>query len=96
MSSAGLGPLRIGMTEREVGRIFHGNLKRPFQRDPEYDWDCHYLRAPALPSILFMIEEGRLTRLELEGRSAIRTADGFGIGTTARRLRLCYRTRLRL
>jgi hypothetical protein len=43
-----------------------------------------------------MFEAGRLTRLDLEGNSSIRTVDGFGIGASASGLRARYRARLRI
>jgi len=93
LSSGGLGPIRIGMSEQAVTRLLHGKIEDQLGAGSD-DQACHTAVSSFIPSVELMFENGRLSRLALSGLTGIRTTDGFGIATPEQALRRRYQGRL--
>lgn len=83
LTADGWGPLRIGMTRAEVFAAAGEDADPTAVGGPEPD-QCEELRPSRAPErMLVMIERGRLTRISLLSRSAVKTGEGFGVGDAA-------------
>jgi hypothetical protein len=86
----GIGPLKAGMTIAEA-RAAVPSLQLPPNAEKA---DCDYAKSRDLPdSVLVMIGDGRVARLDVLGGS-IKTAEGAGIGDTEERIQKLYGNRL--
>ena len=86
----GMGRVRIGMTLRQVNRLLHDKMKASDDADEKY---C-YLTIPAkYPSVRFMMEEGKLSRIGTRG-VGVATAEGIQVGDTETRAKQVYGRRL--
>lgn len=84
----GYGPVRIGMSRAEVSRA----LGTPLSPRADYEEDaCESGRIDALPGVIFMFEDLRLTRISLFEESRARTPRGVGVGSTEADVRRLYR-----
>ena len=87
LTPQGYGPVRIGMTRAQVNRALRETLT------PRSEWEedaCESGTAASLPGMIFMFEDGRLTRISLYEESAVRTPRGLGIGSTEAEVRRLY------
>lgn len=85
VSPAGSGPLRIGMTLAEMAPYLTTNIDTA-----SLDEHCDYVRAAEAPdSMLFMVESGRLVRVDVTGGSAA-TPEGARIGDSESRIVSLY------
>ena len=92
LSPSGWGPLKIGMKVADAVRRFH--LIEP---EPGfYEDGCRELSVPGHPELAVMIENGRVTRISLFRKSALRTDRSFGPGATEKTIRRAYGARLRI
>ena len=73
----GYGPLRIGMTRRQVIAAL-GSDRHPGERVSETCDQFHPRRAPVGMDV--MIQDGRLSRISLSSPATVRTADGLVVG----------------
>ena len=83
LTPTGWGPLRIGMTRAEVETALgkDSNPEAVGGPEPESCDVFHPARAPDAMQV--MIEDGRLSRIELLDRTDIGTVDGFTVGDQA-------------
>lgn len=84
----GWGALRIGMGEREAVRRF--GLRNV---DPEGEVtgpECRQYHVPSRPQLDVMTEDGRVTRISLYRKGAIRTDRGLAVGSTEAEVRKAY------
>lgn len=83
LTATGWGPLRIGMTRAEIEAALgkDSNPQLVGGPDPEQCDVFHPARAP--DALRVMVENDKLSRIELIDRTDIRTADGFTVGDTA-------------
>jgi len=88
----GWGDLRIGMPAKEAIRKF--GLKEP-NRIPGED-SCRQFDMPAEPQLDVMVIDGRVVRLSLYGRGALKTDRGFTVGDRERDIRKAYGARLKV
>jgi hypothetical protein len=82
----GIGPVRIGMTLDQLNSALSENFKRPKESE---DQSCFYVEPRAHPQIAFMIEDGRVVRIDVSG-PGIRTDKGAQIGDSEQRVKDLY------
>jgi hypothetical protein len=88
----GWGDLRIGMTRAEVVAMI-GDDADPDAVGGPYPEECDEFRPERAPEhLLVMIEDGRLSRISISGRTGIRTGRGFAVGDAAAVIRTSYST----
>jgi len=86
ITSAGLGPVRAGMTVAELQTAFGDSLVIPVKLA-----ECDYIRPRNAPKgVSFMMENGRLSRVDIRGNTTLKTAAGAGIGDTEDRIKTLY------
>ncbi len=85
VTPTGTGSLRIGMTLAELAPFLEAGVDTA-----ALDEHCDYVRAEAAPdSMLFMVEMGRLVRVDVIGGSAA-TAEGARVGDSESRILSLY------
>jgi len=87
LTPSGYGPVRIGMTREEVNRALGVTLT------PRADYEedaCESGRTDALPGMIFMFEDLKLTRISIYEESRVRTPRGVGIGYSEDEVRRLY------
>jgi hypothetical protein len=72
----GIGPVKIGMRLSELNTILHEKFAVPESKD---DQGCFYVSPTNHPQISFMIEDGRLVRIDAHG-AGVSTAEGIQVG----------------
>ena len=92
LTPAGLGPVRIGMTQKQVIGALGGTLTG---QAIESDDICVEKESSVLSGVGFMFEEGKLTRISIGEGSDIATPRGIGVGTAAIAVRYAYRGKLK-
>jgi hypothetical protein len=93
LTPSGLGPAHIGMTRAQVERALHARLKTNYPPDSEVDC-AEMSRVRSQKGLIFMFENGHLSRISLVKPSRIATVKGIRVGATARELRRAYGARL--
>ena len=88
ISSAGLGPVKIGMTRREVEALA-GPLTRHHG-----DFACEVFDSQSFPAIDFLFEEGRLSRVSAYRLASVRSPRGLGAGSSVDQVRAAYGPRV--
>ena len=86
VADTGFGPIRIGMTPQQANAVVAGTLEVPAGLTDEA---CDYASPRGIDSLDFMIEGGRIVRIDVY-RHDIRTVQGAGIGDTERRIQELY------
>lgn len=87
----GIGPLTIGMTLPQLSAALHQKLS-----EEESGSDaCFYVHAPGREHLAFMIEDGKLTRIDVDA-SGIRTSTGIEVGDSAMRPKQVYGAKLKV
>lgn len=89
ITSSGWGAVRIGMTAAEAKAAMGGDLKLA---EGDAESDCYYLGPSREPSPVFMVESGRVVRVETWGRE-LATPSGVRVGDSEARVRRIYRGR---
>lgn len=84
LTTDGLGPIRIGMSRREVEEQVG-----PLVVNHE-SGDCASLSPRIADYVELLIESGRVTRVSVSGEPSIRTPRGVGAGSRARDVRAAY------
>lgn len=83
----GLGPVRIGMTQKQVVDAIGGKLEG---EAIESDDVCAEKESTALNGVAFLFEDGKLTRISLAEGTDVTTPRGIGPGATASAVRRAY------
>lgn len=87
----GVGPVRIGMSLSQLKVVLHEKLS-----EDEFGSEvCFYVRARGHDHLAFMIEDGRISRIDIEA-PGIETSTGVQVGDSETRLRQVYGARLRI
>jgi len=86
LSDTGFGPVVVGMSPLEAQAAAGGMLTIPDVPTAE---GCAYASAVGLEGLAFMIENGRVVRIEARA-GGIRTADGAAVGDTEARIQALY------
>lgn len=86
----GAGPVKIGMTLRELNHALRENLKLPeFQASP----GCFTVESKKHPEFLFMIINDKVVRIDLRGTEAS-TNTGIKLGQSVDKLLTAYKGHL--
>lgn len=88
----GVGALRVGMSLRQMERALKENIARP--ADPD-DQHCFYIDTKAFPGVGFMIEGGRLRRMDVS-EAGVPTDDGLQVGDPVEKVKARYGARLKV
>jgi hypothetical protein len=84
ITTAGYGPVRIGMSVEEAAEALGAKL---VSDGPLDDPECHYLRPePAVEGLWFMISKDRVVRIEVNA-PGITTKSGLGVGDSEARVK---------
>jgi hypothetical protein len=92
VADTGFGSITIGMTPEQANAAVGGALELP--RDMTHD-ACDYTRARGIDSLAFMIEMGKIVRVDVQ-RHDIQTAAGARVGDTEARIQQLYPGRVRV
>lgn len=86
ISETRLGPVRAGMTVAQANAALGGILNVRSSLD-----ECDYIRPKTTPrDVAFMVEKGRISRIDVTNSSTIATTAGARIGDTEARIRSLY------
>ena len=84
ITTAGYGPVKIGMSIEEAQRALGAKL---VAEGPVDEPACHYLRPePAVEGLWFMISDERVVRIEVNA-PGITTRSGVGVGDSEARVK---------
>jgi len=72
----GVGPVKIDMKLSDLNTLLHEKFSMPENKD---DQGCFYLNPTKHPHIAFMMEDGRLVRVDVDGPGVL-TAQGIQVG----------------
>src|SRR5215208_4862519 len=70
LSFVGFGPVRVGVTVHQAEKASKMELQEDDASEP-----CHYATATALPDVGFMVEGGKIVRVDVHGGAYRITAD---------------------
>jgi hypothetical protein len=82
----GIGPVKIGMTIAQLNATLHERFGMP---EDESDRGCFYLEPKAHPGVSFMMENGKLVRVDV-GMRGIETRSGIQVGDSENRTHRVY------
>jgi hypothetical protein len=82
----GWGPVKIGMTQKQVAAALNARLTGEAIEDENICVE----KVSARPGMVFMFEEGRLTRISIGEPSKVITPRGIGVGAAAAEVRRTY------
>jgi hypothetical protein len=88
----GVGPVKIGMTLPELNAALHERFSLPKGKDEQA---CFYVKPAKHTHLAFMIEDGRLSRADVDG-VGISTAEGIQVGDSEDHARRVYGVRLKV
>jgi hypothetical protein len=89
----GTGPVKIGMSLSELNTALHEKFLMP--QDDKDEAACFYLNSSKHPGIAFMIQEGHVTRIDVD-RPGVSTAEGIKIGDSESRAMQVYGNKLKV
>lgn len=88
----GVGPVKIGMGLRELNAILQERFKLPTDKD---DRACFYVKPMRHPHVAFMILDGRLARIDVDGPN-ISATGGVHVGDSEQRALRVYGSKLKV
>jgi hypothetical protein len=88
----GVGPVKIGMTLSQLNTVLHSKFSMPAAKDNQ---GCFYVNPSKHPRIAFMIEDGRLVRIDVE-IAGVATSEGIQVGDSESRALRVYGFRLKV
>lgn len=96
VTTVGMGPIRVGMTVEEAEEAAGFALEG--EPNPDVSATCYLVTPPAdqpdYAGVAFMVEDGRIVRVEVRGSSSVTTRSGAGIGVTETALREMFPGRI--
>jgi hypothetical protein len=95
VTERGYGPVRAGMTLAEARTALGDSLAIPAPDDSVCDHVTPAFADRGDPSMLFMVEQGRIARIEVRD-SSVATAAGVRVGDTRARVESLYAGRVRV
>jgi hypothetical protein len=95
VTERGYGPVRAGMTLAEARSALGDSLSIPTPGDSICDHVTPAFAKGAEPSMLFMVEQGRIARIEVRDAS-VATAAGARVGDARARIESLYQGRVRV
>ena len=87
----GAGPVKIGMSFTQLKAVLHQKLPE----EESGSENCFYAHARGHAPLAFMIENGRLSRIDVDA-PGIATTTGIQVGDSEHHLRQVYGARLRV
>jgi hypothetical protein len=87
----GIGSARVGMTLAELKATLHQNLE---ESESGSD-NCFYARSSKYPHLAFMIQDGKLSRVDVDARG-IATSTGIQVGDSETRARQIYGSKMKV
>jgi hypothetical protein len=72
----GVGPVKIGMTLSELNTVLQERFRMPAEKD---DRACFYVKPKHRPHVAFMILDGHLARIDVDG-AGVSTTSGVFVG----------------
>jgi hypothetical protein len=88
----GIGPAKIGMTLPQLNAALHEHFAMPKEKD---DQGCFYASPRSHPQLAFMIEDGHLTRVDVN-KPGTSTVEGIQVGDTEARAKSVYGRKLKI
>jgi len=88
----GTGPVKFGMSLSELNAALHERFSMPQGKEEQ---GCFYVSPARHPGISFMIEDGHVTRVDVQ-RRGISTAEGVRIGDSEARAAQVYGNKLKV
>jgi hypothetical protein len=88
----GIGPANISMSLAQLNAALDEKFVAPMDKDER---ECFFVDSTQHPGVSFMIEEGKLTRVDLDNRS-IESAKGIRVGDTEAHAIAAYGGQLRV
>ena len=88
----GIGAVRVGSSVRDASRAAGEDLVEAEDK-PSGTEGCYHVRLNSAPSVLFMVREDRIVRVETAD-SRFRTKSGVRVGDSEARVRGIYGSRL--
>lgn len=88
----GVGPVKIGITLDKLKSIFHDNLTMPADKDSQ---SCYYVSSPEHPHINFMISDGSLIRIDVDG-PGVPMKEGIQVGDAESKVMKAYGGKLKV
>ncbi len=86
VTPAGIGPVRAGMSLDEANAVVGNSLVIPAKLS-----ECDYVRSKNAPKgVSFMVENGKIARVDIRDDMTVKTAAGAGIGDTEERIKSLY------
>lgn len=89
----GVGVVKVGATVQEASKAAGTPLQATPDRGEELS--CHFVRSQSNPTLLFMVEDGLITRVETDDPK-FQTASGIRVGNSEARVRAVYGKRLEI
>jgi hypothetical protein len=91
LSTAGLGPVRIGMTVEEAERVAGVDLVP----DNFGDENCRYYTPDrGTVGVGFMVSDGEVVRVDIFGDSPVTTLSGYGVGSSGEEITAAFTARI--
>ena len=87
----GVGPLNVGMTLAQLTAKLHQKLA---ESESGSD-NCFYVHAPSHPHLAFMIEDGKMSRVDVDA-PGITTSAGIQVGDPESRAQRIYGSKLKV
>lgn len=89
----GIGPVKIGMSLSELSVTLHESFSMPEDKD---EHACFYVEQSKHPGVAFMIQKGRVTRIDVDRPGVVATAEGIKIGDSEYQTIKVYGRRLKI
>jgi hypothetical protein len=88
----GVGPAKVGMSLSQLNMALQEKFAMPQDKE---DQGCFYVTSTKHPQVSFMIESGRLVRIDVDKRG-VATAEGAQVGDSEERVKQVYGSRLKV
>lgn len=88
----GVGPVKIGMGLRELNAVLQERFQLPVEKD---DRACFFVKPKRHPHVSFMILDGRLARIDVDG-PVISATGGLRVGDSEMRALRVYGSKLKV
>jgi len=92
VADTGFGPITMGVTPEQANAAVDGSLQLPQGMTIDA---CDYAYPRGVDSLGFMIEQGKVVRVDVR-RHDIRTHEGAGVGDSEARIQQLYPSRVRV
>lgn len=82
----GIGPIKVGMSLSQLNSALQEKFRMPKERDEQ---GCFTVASTHCPHISFMIEDGKVSRIDVDGRG-VPTDKGIQVGDSEKQVRKVY------